>query len=231
LEKYLNEKTNGYRYEVLNFGKPGAETVDEIVILRDFVLPANPNFILLQWYINDFEGHDKKGRPESLPLLSSATLHSLLYGSSVFYYLMDQEWNLLQDRLGLSGSYKEYMLRRFGDPESSESREAIKTLKDFIGLCQSQGTPMGLMLFPDIESDLGATYAFDSLHNQVLEVCAQEGITCIDLRSTFAPYDYKKLWVNRFDSHPNSLANRLIAGRLMDVYEQTWLSKVSDAYR
>lgn len=49
--------------EVLNFGRPGSETVDHVETLQDAVLPLQPDFVLLQWFVNDVEGHDKSGRP------------------------------------------------------------------------------------------------------------------------------------------------------------------------
>jgi len=231
LGKYLNEKNNKYRYEVLNFGRPGAETIDHIVVLKDLVLKANPDFILLQWFINDFEGHDKSGRPKFMPLLPVKQLHFILHRSSALYYLINQQWNSLQELLALSGSYDEYMFRRFGNPKSSESREAIQALKDFIDLCNYQKTPLGIVLFPRI-ANLGKDYPLEYLHNRVLDICTHEGITCIDLRSTYAPLlhngEFKKLWVNQFDAHPGPLANHLVASRLMEVFETIWLSIALD---
>jgi lysophospholipase L1-like esterase len=54
MEKFLNDQMK--KYEVLNFGRGGAQTVDEVATLRNIVLRMNPDFILLQWFVNDFEG-------------------------------------------------------------------------------------------------------------------------------------------------------------------------------
>jgi hypothetical protein len=62
------------------------------------------------------------------------------------------------------------------------------------------------------------TYEFAELYDQVVDLCREEGALCVDLRSTYVPYrDYTSLWVNRFDPHPNVLAHRLAAERLMEV--------------
>lgn len=191
LEKSLSMKKN--RYEVLNFGKPGAETIDEITILRDVLLKLNPDFILLQWYINDFEGNDYRGRPTPIPLLPSTTLVSIFHRSSALYYLINQQWNLLQQAVGLSGSYDGYMLKRFNDPESLDSKEYEQTLNEFIDLNKSLRVPLGIVMFPHL-MNLEKGYRFDNLHDRV-EICAQKLITCADLRSTFASYtEYRKLW-------------------------------------
>jgi hypothetical protein len=51
----LLDHTSG-RFEVLNFGLPGRETVDHLRTLRDVVLPLHPDFVLLQWFINGSSG-------------------------------------------------------------------------------------------------------------------------------------------------------------------------------
>jgi len=218
LEGSLNR--NGREYEVLNFGIPGAETIDHLDILKDVVSRSNPDFVLLQWYINDFEGRDKKGRPKSIPLLPSSTLNYYLHQWSAGYYLVNRQWISLQKALGLSGgySYAEYMHKRFGDPGGADSQNAMRTLRDFIRLCKERDTPLGIVLFPQLFT-LGSEYSFDYMHNQVLEICTREGITCLDLRYAFAGHTEKrKLWVNMFDAHPGPLANRIAAESILEVF-------------
>ena len=147
LETSLNQRTSGFRYEVLNLGKPGAETIDHLVILKDIVLKARPDFVLLQWYVNDFEGHDKTARPKFIPLVPSSTVHRIMYRSSAFYYLATRQWNSIQKTFGLSGSYENYMLQRFGDPQSPQSQQALQLLKDFVELCKREKTPVGFVYF------------------------------------------------------------------------------------
>ena len=225
LEASLNQRTYGFRYEVLNFGKCGAETIDHLVILKDIVLKARPDFVLLQWYVNDFEGHDKTAQPKCIPLVPSSTVHRILYRSSALYYLASREWNSIQKTFGLSGSYENYMLQRFGDPQSPESRQHLQLLKDFVELCKLEQTPVGLVLFPDAGPYLETAYPFDYLYDRVFEFSRQEDIVCLDLRSAFhSRADYTKLRVNQFDDHPSSLANRLAAELLMITFGEVWLS-------
>lgn len=226
LEKWLNNKESN-RYEVLNFGKPGAESDSHVTILQNIVLKMNPNFILLQWYINDFESRDKSRRPKMIPLLPSSTLHHLLHKSSALYYLINQQWNILQTTLDLVPSYSEYMFEQFGDPKSPPSRQAVRALKNFVRLCKNQKISLGIVLFPHLML-LGSNdvYPYNYLHERVLRLCDQEKITCTDLRSTLAPYmGGVNLWVNRFDAHPGSLANRLAAEHIMETFGESWLSE------
>jgi hypothetical protein len=226
LEKKLTEQGSDYKYEVLNFGRPGTDTLDHVAFLREVAIESRPDFVLLQWYFNDIEGRDRSGRPKVLPLLPFGTRHSQLHRSSALYYLINQQWHLLQEALGISGSYDEYMLQRFGDPESTASQDAMLPLKDFIERCQDTETAVGIVLFPHF-SDLGRDYPFGFLHDRVLRLCTEKDISCLDLRSIFTAYgtEYRKLWVNQFDSHPGPLANRLAAEAIMSAFGQTWLSR------
>jgi hypothetical protein len=225
LERKLSEKRSDYTYEVLNFGRPGADTFDHVVLLREVALRTNPDFVLLQWYVNDFEGHDKSRRPQAIPLLPWGTRHSRLHQSSALYYLANQQWNLLQEKLGLSGSYDEYMFQWFGDSKSADSQDAVLALKEFIDRCKDNKIVVGIVLFPRF-ADLGKNYPFGFLHDRVLGLCTAEAINCLDLRPIFTPYgsEYRTLWVNQFDPHPGPLANRLAAEGIMGAFGPSWLS-------
>lgn len=71
LEKQLNNENGNGGYEVLNFGRPGAETIDHLDFLNDPVLSTDPDFVLLQWYTNDVESRDKSERTRPLELIPS----------------------------------------------------------------------------------------------------------------------------------------------------------------
>lgn len=84
-------------------------------------------------------------------------------------------------------SHAAYHLRRFGDPDGPDSIYAIERIHAFIGECKQRNTPVGIVLFPLVDRKLSeGTYAYDFLHDRVLEACQEEQITCVDLRTTFA---------------------------------------------
>jgi hypothetical protein len=220
LEQRLNG--NGGRYEVLNFGRPGAETVDHVEILRDAVLGTEPNYVLLQWLINDVEGKDSNP-PRAWRLLPSDTLSALLHRHSALYYLINQEWVKLQHRFGLIEGYQSYMERRFQDPQSDSSREAKATLDTFFRVCKDRDIPFGVVLFPALSRNLTRDYPFAFLMDRVLATCRTQGVTCLDLRDTYAAVaSPSSLWVNRFDPHPGPLANSLAAEAILKTFEPVW---------
>jgi hypothetical protein len=221
LERTLNR--GGRRFEILNFGRPGANTIDEVQMFKEVVIGIHPDFVLLQWYINDVEGHDETSRPTGLPLLPSATLRSVLRQNSVFYYVLDQQWYALQVRLGWIKSYEDYIRARFSDPSRTGSREAAAELAEFVALCRERKIALGIVLFPDMGGIGKPAYPFDFLHERVLAYCSREGLDCLDLRTSMAELGRReRLIVNRFDGHPNAAANRIAAEEILKRFEPIW---------
>jgi hypothetical protein len=221
LEQRLNSR-NGH-YEVLNFGRPGAETVDHLKFLKSLVLNAEPDFILLQWYINDVEGHDKRERPRPLPLLPSNSLMRNLRNTSALFFLLDTQWSAVQRKLKWVRSNEDYMLARFGDPNSVASIAAQEALQQFIRTCNEHHTSVGAVLFSDVYFNEAPS---DFLVERALRVCQQEAITCIDLRSMLARYKGDRtVWASRLDPHPGPFLHRLVADQLMSTFGPVWLQE------
>lgn len=227
IESRLNEFAG--QYEVLNFGRPGAETIDHLAFLDDFILPVTPDFVLLQWYLNDPEGHDKTGRPKvKYRLIPSDVLAGFLHTHSALYYLLNSKWIELQNRLGLMGSYKEYLAKRFKDPDSVDSIAYAGVLRNFIDTVKAKEIAMGIVLFPDFEDTGGKVENYTSgyLMDRVLEICREKNVPCIDLRSVYAQVSpATKLWVNLFDSHPGIIANKMASDAILNMFEGQWRSQ------
>ncbi len=141
LEHMLNaSRPRGVRYEVLNFGRVGADTEHEVRLLRSVVFPLQPDFALLQWYINDFENGVHAGRPSPRPLVPSQTLHHRLLRKSALYSLLQDRWVSVQEALGLVETHGGYHERRFGDPEGPDSVYAMKQIRELISEAQQPPT-------------------------------------------------------------------------------------------
>jgi hypothetical protein len=183
IEKQLARQKGPRQYEVLNFGQPGAETIDHLKILAYPVLEAEPDFVVLEWFTNDVEGHDKSKRPRPLRL-APGPLAGLMQRYSAIFYLLNQHWVTMQQKIGWlsSGTYEDYMLQRFSDPNSPSSVAAQDTLRGFIDICKQRRIPVGIVLFT---SPYWGGFALDFLTERALQVCREETIRCLDLRSTF----------------------------------------------
>jgi hypothetical protein len=207
-------------YEVLNFGRPGAETIDHIGFLDQYIFELNPDFILLQWFVNDVEGDNKTGRPQPNRLIPSDYLSDLLHKNSALFYLINTKWNQLQTKMGLVESYEDSMLKRFGDHESKDSRRASRELDKFILRIKEKNIPMGIVMFPPLVETGGLieAYPYSFLFDRVTYACQRHAIECLDLRPVFAQISpASKLWANQFDSHPGPLANKLAAKAILGM--------------
>ncbi|MCG6871080.1 MAG: hypothetical protein LJE84_02225 [Gammaproteobacteria bacterium] len=214
----------GSGFEVLNFGQPGAELIHHAKTLRSLA-PAHPDFLLLQWFPNDFEGEHEEKRARPHPANLGGRWHSWLHSHSALYYLANTAWGEWQRRCGTVGGYAQYMRDRFADPNSPDSLRAMTALDFIVSHVRDAGVGIGLVLFPKLSPGVGTgSYAFNYLHERVLGYCQQAQMVCLDLRSTYAPWADRvdQLHVNRFDAHPNALANTLAAKAILATFGPRW---------
>lgn len=215
LQTKLNGRS-GRSYQVLNFALPGAETTDELGFLTRAVLDSKPDYILLQWYINDVQGDDKRDAPHPLTIIPPD-----LRRGSVLFYIAHRVLGDIQSRLGWTRSYDQYMTARFGAPNSQASLKAAAAMNTFIEICRKFDIPLGMVLFSESYFDPGSR--LDFLLERMLEVCKEQRLRCLDTRIALLPLQGdRKLWASRFDPHPSAFANRLVADRLLATFGDTW---------
>ncbi len=211
----LNATARNSHFETLNFGKPGAETVDELQILQHQVLPAHPDFVLLQWYINDPQDHRQGGAQRPLPLFPA-----LLTRNTALFYLINLQFAQLQRRLHWIQPFTDFMLQHYQDPASPESQAADQALREFIALCRQQGIGVGMAVFSESYFDKDT---LDFLADRVLNTCRQDGIPCIDARPLLEPYKNDMiLRASRLDPHPSAFANQLVAEAMLRTFGPLW---------
>lgn len=210
-------------FEVLNFGVAGANTPEHRQLVKRLVNDVHPDFIILQWYVNDVEDDDSADRPRSHALVPFRRLHGWLNNASALYTVANMQWAETQVGIGITRSYPEYLQRRLGDPQSPDSTRDLNLLRDLIASAQHANVGIGVVLFPDTAGPLDSSYPFGYLHDRVLSVCAERRITCLDLRDDFAKVkDRRSLWANRLDHHPSATANAIAAERMLETYSSVW---------
>jgi lysophospholipase L1-like esterase len=215
-------------FEVLNFGIAGGNTPQHLHTIANIVLPLKPDFVILQWYVNDVEGNDSTGRPTYHSLLPFYGLHGWLIDKSALYSVANMQWAQWQVALGMTPTYADYLQKRLGDPNSADSVRDRATLVAIIEACRRQGVPIGIVLFPDTGAPIDANYPFAYLHERVLETCREQNIQCLDLREDFAAIkDRESLWANRLDHHPSGRANTIAAVKMLETFSSKWLASPS----
>jgi lysophospholipase L1-like esterase len=223
-ERFSNllERSLGARYEVLNFGIPGNNLPEHLQVLEQ-ALGVSPDFVLLELYINDFE-MPGMARPGVHALLPWPSLDHAMLSSSALYDMVNDAWSQVQERTGMVDTYVHYMERNLKDPGAPNSRKAFGMLRQFIERARAAGVASGTVLFPN-PGLFGKNYPFGYLHDRVREVCADERITCLDLRAPFSTFrNPQDMWVSRFDQHPNARANTRAAQEILAAFADVWHS-------
>jgi hypothetical protein len=209
--------------EVLNFGTAGANTPEHLATVTNLLQTVHPDFVLLQWYVNDVEDDDAIGRPRSSALMPIRAWHNWLNDNSALYTVANMQWAETQVALGLTESYAAYLRRLLGDPGGADAKRDAGLLRDLINRCKQANVPIGIILFPDTAAPIDKNYPFGFLHERVLATCSEMQITCIDLREDFAPIkDRRTLWASRLDHHPSAKANAIATERILKTYSGQW---------
>jgi len=218
------------RFEVLNFGRSGAASDDHLDILREHVLGVSPDFVLVQWFVNDVEALDEAPTGQYWRLVPSDRATGWLRRHSALFYFASQAWRRIQRDLGIVESYDDYVERTFADRDGEAWRRVEAGLRELVDTASARSIPTGIVFYPELRDVDGdpARYPSAFLHDHVAAFCADASLTCVDLRSTFAGVSPAKgLWASRLDSHPGRAANLLAVEAVLDAFGDVWIDSVA----
>jgi lysophospholipase L1-like esterase len=210
----------GDDFEVLNFGISGASYPRLREIMGEAIEIARPDAVILQWFVNDVQPPGEwLPREKNL----AGPFHRYMQPYSALYFVANRGFAQLQHSLGLVPAGDDYY-EAFRDPQGERATAARERLEAVLDVAKAAGVPLGMVLWPDVtdrtpEGDF-ERHAF--LFDQVLAVCADRQLSCLDLRPRLRalPAD-AGLVVNHFDAHPNALANEIAAEAM-----HGWLTNV-----
>lgn len=214
----------GRDIEIINTGIAGQDLIQHNRYLANFVLALKPDFVLYQWYINDMNtSYEDLSVFIAPPLIANAKWHKNLIENSVLYFLLQRTWGQIRTQLGSQRNVNEYLTGKFSDPKSKNSLAAKEQLNKLLNRLKQENIPHGIVLFPSSDTKM-SDYKLGFLHKQVLDVCQEHNIRCLDLRQAYSKYDnqIRDLWANVFDHHPSALAHRLAAEEIVDFYGDEW---------
>jgi len=224
LSNILDAELRRRGVEVLNLGFPGNNWNEHVATLERKALPLKPDFVLLQWGVNDVElDRDVNRRPRVPPLITSREWHDAMHRSSALYTLLNQAWVRYQVTRDMGSAYDNYMRGLYTDPQSEGAVHAETQMRRFIAIAREHDVPVAIILFPDTNVPLRADYPYRFLHERVLATCKDEGIACIDMLPRFAVVqDPRTLWASLLDAHPSAKANRMAADEVLATVARTW---------
>lgn len=190
---------------VVNIGQSGADTVEELRRLRAH--PGRPDVLVLQHYLNDFDGAAQRaGRvlPAFAPYedLASTKLRFLVRGSYLANFVY---WRLPH---GDAAAYESFMRSALADDAVARAHEAeLAAVHDW---AVAHGVPLHVLLIPEL-GDLERSRAADQ---RVRRFFAARGVPTIDAAAFLADLPPPARVVNDHDAHASPLVNERIAAEL-----------------
>jgi lysophospholipase L1-like esterase len=205
LERRLNERPGGPRFEVLNLGVFAYDTEEEAYLLYYRGMRLGPDLVVLCFFLNDTgggaereafnTGRDRAGQP-------FWRRHSRL---------ADFVAAGIERRRGVKTLVRAYH-RAFEEraPGWVEARRAIHEAKR---LTDSRDVPLVMMVFPMLWK-LSGDYPFADIHAKVVAFGQSQGIPTLDLLPAFQGHDGPELWVHPANQHPDAEAHRIAGDAL-----------------
>ncbi len=204
LERALNERGDGLRYEVLNFGTSGYNTVQERNLLEMKGPRLEPDLVLVAFFSNDIEPFRVAGqidpRRRVLVRIKEAIRENLR-----LYPFLRGRMERLRQRLSPPRSTAAVL-----SAETPGFDEAIAALADIRDLAAAAGAQAFVVLLPKLEG-LDGDYPLARFDADFLAACAARGVAAANLLPYFRGEDAAALWLRPDDGHPNERGHAIIA--------------------
>ncbi len=221
MDLFLNAGKKQPDIEVINIGICGFDLTNHYKFLH-FVDAIKPDYVLYQWYVNDMVYRHDPSKYLPLPLIKNKSTHTWLWQHSALYYMLQRWYGSYQLKTGPKVSYQQYLTDLLADPEGKPARNARRVLLKLIDHYKEKNLPFGIVLFPSFYGPMDQ-YKLGFLHEQVLKVCSEKDVQCLDLRDKYRDVDNKKLWANDFDPHPSALAHEIAADAIDEFFGPFWM--------
>jgi hypothetical protein len=208
LERLL-ARERGERWEAVNLGEPGLNTVQEASKLAAEGLAYQPDVVVLGYVLNDSEDGDAAEVRRAAEWVEerqqgAAAPPSLFDRSALVRLVKGRLRATLENRRRIAGFRSMYAEDYAG---WKAGREALRAIG---GLCREAGVPLVVAVFPLFGNRLDAGYPFAELHAKVALAAGEGGAKVVDLLPQYRDLDWRTLVVDGpNDEHPNEVAYRI----------------------
>jgi lysophospholipase L1-like esterase len=208
LEKLLNAVPGGKKVTVLNFGKGGADTLQEMQVINEFVSRVHPDIVLLGYLSNDIDS-------DSFITYSADYTHTGEKLSTLSPTLNLIYWRLIGPakyrHIGLK--YMQGLVARYNDPGTFQKH--MDNLQNLFKDVEEMGAQpiFVLMPFPHMWK-MFPKETRDDIYSRLKRAVAEAGVPIIDLSYMEGKYSLEEFQVNPFDGHPNEKMNEEFAATI-----------------
>lgn len=208
LEWMLNLNASAPRVEVLNRGVCGASTVSEVELVKQALREA-PDLLILEITLNDAEPH-----------ILSQQERDEVFGSPWLSWRIinwSRALGFLAQRIHNSRTvtkYIDYHSKFFKDPESLDRFD--RSLASISAQAKNANIPIIAVLFPLFDFPINERYPFADVHRIIATSATKHSLQLVDLQAAYQAIPPERLQViPGDDNHPNEIAHRIAAERLL----------------
>lgn len=205
----LLARERGERWEAVNLGEPGLNTVQEAAKLAGEGLAYQPDVVVVAYVLNDSEDENAAEARRASEWLedrreSAARAPSLLERSALVRLVRGRLRATVENRRRVDGFRSMYA------DDYAGWRAGRTALRSIAGLCRERGVPLVIAVFPLFGNALDDGYPFAALHAKVAQAGAEAGARVVDLLPQYRGLDWHCLTVDGAnDEHPNEVAYRI----------------------
>jgi len=205
MEGLLNSTASASKFEVINAGVGGYNTVQIASFFRSEVQQLETDLVLLFFTVND-----AGDRFEPFPAAKAESKDRI---SNVSHVLIE----ILKRILPTISGIMEYLTHPKVDYQSDylppndegwrRSKEALRSVKS---LSRKNGSKLIVFMIPAMQN-LKENYSFGTIHTKLKQFCIEEKIPFFDLYDFFEGKNDSEVRISLIDGHPNEFAHDLIA--------------------
>lgn len=236
LEKLLNADSNNSnnKYEVINAGVPGYDTVQELELLKRIISHYSPKWIIVGFHPSDLvKPHpgkrDNNGKDQSVDLVEIDDTRkyerkinwmlrlreTLRYNSSFFSWFFKFYKTTLIKYIPPPKGFLSLNPERFLDsPQFNTCKIAFKEIRKY-----SNNNNAEMIIFMVVPLVYWDAYPYMNLHKAIAQFCKDESIYFVDPFDEFSKYNAGELWVAPNDSHYNPKANEIAAKSIFSFFQ------------
>ncbi|QDU67993.1 SGNH/GDSL hydrolase family protein [Engelhardtia mirabilis] len=208
--------------EVVNAGVQGYDTAQEARWIEHFVLPLEPDIVLLQFFIND--ANNPGARRARATQAATPWWLKLAHPRQEGAVHWLRHHSRLADAL-LEAAFRRNYFDHWGEgnahflvDDDLAWREWCQAMERIDRMLREAKVPLAVVLYPFMHAP-GGEFASHDVHRRVAEHLATVGIACLDAEPAFSGRDPVALRVHPGDMHAGAEANGIFAAAVADWIE------------
>jgi len=217
--KQLEGLLGDQKWEVINLGVPGYNTINEVAHFETAGLKYDPDVVVVMYHLNDAQSavDTSLGNGQETFMKLVHYFQGNLTGRErerVEGFLREKSWPLDPpwNRRSTSFRNRTYIVSHYLPLYWEPTQRALKRLED---LSREHYFKLLVGIIPEIDESWDG-YPFDDLHEYVAREMRSHGFGVLDLKQVLSHFPNKDLMLWGTDGHTSAYANRIIAQSLAD---------------